>query len=179
MANAFDISLLIRLLPFLSQAKNHFFQAGREALLGVDKLLEMWIDQYADPKSAPLQGFEPIANNIKDFVDIMLKELPETAETKKRYFHEMKEAVLDSILDVIAEEIIRTEDMEPSEKKRHKLEALRAIEKVIRREKPHDKSDNMPHDQGEDLHTDYNDEPMRTRTTTRVTKLRNIQGRRS
>ena len=163
MANAIDIGLLLRFLPFLSQAKGHFLQAGREALLGIDKLLEVWVEQVVDKKPGPLQTLQPVAQSAKDFVELILKELP---ETKSEDFQELKKAVLDSILDVLKGEIVRTQAMEDSEKKRHKIEALGAVEKVILHERGIKKG----------AQTNEEEESTVIRTT-KVTKIRNIQGR--
>ncbi|OGQ29996.1 MAG: hypothetical protein A3I75_06105 [Deltaproteobacteria bacterium RIFCSPLOWO2_02_FULL_50_16] len=169
MANAFDISLLLRFLPLLSQAKGHFLLAGREALLGFDKILEITLEQVSTTSPGPLQTLQPIAHNLKDFIKILLKELPESPETRGPGFEEMKHAVFDAILDVLREEIVLTTTMEDSDKKRHKLEALRAIERVLMRERG---------DGGEEGAVDEATSMTKMRTTHRVTKLRSIQGRR-
>ena len=167
MANAFDIGLLMRFLPFLYQAKGHFSQASREALLGIDKIVDLMLEQVADPKTGPLQNLQPIANNVKSFIDLLLKELP---DKNNKNFHEMKLAVLDSILDVIRQEIVYTQAMTESGKKSHKLEALKAIEKVLLKERM---TTTPPSEDQEETE----EETSTARTSSKVTRIRNVQGR--
>ena len=169
MANVFDIGLLLRFLPFINQAKGHFMEAGREALLGIDKLLDVWVEEYPNTNSMPLQSLQPIINNLKDFVALIIKEIP---DNQGKHFQGMKEAVIGSILDVLDEELEKTELMSQSDKKRHKLEALKAIKKVLIQELTSHSPE--PSNNSDD---EVADEPVVARTSNKITRLRTIHGR--
>ena len=107
-------------------------------------------------------------------LSLLLREWPE-AKTGED-FQKIKEAALTSILEVIQDEIFKTQLGEDSLKRQHKLEALKAIEQVLMKE-CHATTAHQPSQPPTETPEDNTVTRLRTRTTHKVTMLRKIQGR--